>query len=151
MSYLARLLDDDQIRPTTQEGTKTPIRVAHEVLVVVRYDRPDMGGSIRELSARRKVSISSVCGPNPFFLIPSAGPLTYVRIMVTTVLLPTRIRPLTNLRRPRPAPAKAKDIKEKIRPGSPDRVFMRYDAGTAREPARVSSVFQRFEEGGRGE
>ena len=63
ISHMARLPNDDFIRPSTLDGTKTPLRVLHELIVEVRFlplTRP--GGSVKVLKVTRPITISSVSG-----------------------------------------------------------------------------------------
>ena len=39
-SRIVRIPDDDQVRPSTLEGTKTRIRVKHKLVTEVRYRMP---------------------------------------------------------------------------------------------------------------
>lgn len=60
---VTRIPDDDLVRPTTLDGTETPIRVAHQLVCQVRYR---FKGSKKDqvLEMASGVTIASV-GPSP--------------------------------------------------------------------------------------
>lgn len=67
LSHLAGLPGDDIIRPSTVPGTNTPIRIAHEVVLEVRFERPVAGDNpadgdnrVRVLRVEKPIVISSV-------------------------------------------------------------------------------------------
>lgn len=68
MSHLAQLPGDDLIRPSTLAGTKTPLRVHHEIVLEARFlhmnhAEPEEGSNnnkVRVLRVERPVVISSV-------------------------------------------------------------------------------------------
>ncbi|GAA5956901.1 hypothetical protein JCM21900_006284 [Sporobolomyces salmonicolor] len=66
---VTRIPDDDSVRPTTLEGTDTPIRVKHQLVVQVRYR---FKGSKKDLvlEMASKVTIASCCCLQASLLLP---------------------------------------------------------------------------------
>lgn len=66
LSHLTRLPNDDDIRPSTLEGSKTPLRVKHELIIEVRFASPrtDPSGvtssGVKMMKVAREITISSV-------------------------------------------------------------------------------------------
>ncbi|KZV98613.1 hypothetical protein EXIGLDRAFT_763295 [Exidia glandulosa HHB12029] len=70
LSHVARMPDDDLLRPTTQPCTDAPIRITHTVVLEVRFST-SFGGTERALRAERPVTISSCCCLLESMLLPS--------------------------------------------------------------------------------
>ncbi|KAM0788675.1 hypothetical protein ACM66B_002773 [Microbotryomycetes sp. NB124-2] len=68
-SAMFRIPTDDYIRPTTLEGTKTCINVAHRLLLEVRYTRPGDTDD-RMLSIQRAVEIAGCCCLSEYQSVP---------------------------------------------------------------------------------
>ncbi|CEQ40475.1 SPOSA6832_02102 [Sporobolomyces salmonicolor] len=66
---VTRIPDDDSVRPTTLEGTDTPIRVKHQLVVQIRYR---FKGSKKDLvlEMASKVTIASCCCLQASLLLP---------------------------------------------------------------------------------
>lgn len=62
-SALAQLPTDDWLRPTTVEGTETPLRVSHEMFAEISYRNPTSSGpqQTRVMTWATPVRIASVC------------------------------------------------------------------------------------------
>lgn len=70
LSHVARMPIDDLLRPTTQPGSKTPIRVSHKVVIQVFFSTSH-GGQELALRAERPVTITSCCCMLESLLLPS--------------------------------------------------------------------------------
>lgn len=69
-SRIVRMLDDDSLRPTTLEGSETPIRVKHKLVMEVRYRVPGTKAE-KTLECSTKVTIASCCCLSDSLLLPS--------------------------------------------------------------------------------
>lgn len=70
ISHVARMPDDDLLRPTTQKTTVAPITIAHQVVLEVRFSVAG-NDAIRVLRAERPLVISSCCCMLESLLLPS--------------------------------------------------------------------------------
>lgn len=62
-SFLARLPNCRMLRPTTLEGSDTPVKVSHALVLDVRYRTSD--GIARVMSIYKNITIASVSLPSP--------------------------------------------------------------------------------------
>lgn len=69
VSHVARMPDDDLLRPTTQRTTQCPVRISHKVVLEVRFSTA-ANKSERALRAERNVTISSCCCLLESMLLP---------------------------------------------------------------------------------
>lgn len=58
LSHVARMPDDDLLRATTQQGSKAPICLSHQVIFELRFSTQG-SDAIRALRAKRRIVISS--------------------------------------------------------------------------------------------
>ncbi|KEI37776.1 uncharacterized protein L969DRAFT_19252 [Mixia osmundae IAM 14324] len=76
-SWLARVPNDDVLRPSTHPGSITPIRVSHELALEIRYSLPD-DPKTRILTIKKPVLLASCCCSDENLKLPSyeevAGP-----------------------------------------------------------------------------
>ncbi|EJD55551.1 hypothetical protein AURDEDRAFT_109835 [Auricularia subglabra TFB-10046 SS5] len=70
ISHVARMPDDDLLRPTTQKSTVAPITISHQVTLEVRFSVAG-NDSVRVLRAERPLVISSCCCMLESLLLPS--------------------------------------------------------------------------------
>ncbi|GAA6014720.1 hypothetical protein JCM10207_006917 [Rhodosporidiobolus poonsookiae] len=91
---IVRVPDDDHVRPTTLEGTDTPIRVSHKMSVEIRYrkegDTPDTEDMV--LTIGKPITITSCC-----CLIDSIYLPTYTAAAPKTVTRPLMSRCACNM------------------------------------------------------
>jgi hypothetical protein len=63
ITHLARLPDDDLIRPTTQPGTQSAVQIGHCIVFEVKFSQPDvdLNGGSKTLSSTHPITLSSCC------------------------------------------------------------------------------------------
>lgn len=75
VSHLARLPNDDIIRPSTLEGTKTPIQTRHELILEIRFHQMDKEGVLpgkpMVLRSEHPITLSSCCCMLSSLLVPA--------------------------------------------------------------------------------
>jgi len=69
ISHLGRLPSDDVIRPSTLQGTNTPIEVSHDLVLEMKFDVPGKDSEVLRVS--RRVTISSCCCMIESLLVPT--------------------------------------------------------------------------------
>jgi hypothetical protein len=60
VTQVTRVPDDDHLRPTTQMGTKTVIRISHEITLEIRFKATGQGTPPKVFKLTRPVTLSSV-------------------------------------------------------------------------------------------
>lgn len=60
-SQLVQLPSDAELRPSTVDGSRTPIRISHELQINVVYSEGK--GKVRQLQASKRVQLASVSTP----------------------------------------------------------------------------------------
>ncbi|GAA6014743.1 hypothetical protein JCM10207_006924 [Rhodosporidiobolus poonsookiae] len=85
---IVRVPDDDYVRPTTVEGTDTPIRVSHKMSVEIRYrkegDNPDAEDMVFTMG--KAINITSCCCLTDSIFLPTyaaAAPKTVIRPLMS--------------------------------------------------------------------
>jgi hypothetical protein len=60
MSHLVRVPDDDYVRPSTQLGTKSVIRISHQIVVAITFRHCHDDGPAKVFRVTRPITFSSV-------------------------------------------------------------------------------------------
>ncbi|KAF8311386.1 hypothetical protein DL93DRAFT_2169088 [Clavulina sp. PMI_390] len=74
VTHIARLPNDDIIRPSTLPGTKTPIETKHELILEIRFNSVDENGQRGKLMVLRSehaITLSSCCCMISSLLVPA--------------------------------------------------------------------------------